>query len=96
MAGDDVNLDRLAQVVREAGRPVHVNVLARAAVRAWLEAGAAAERRYAAGARYRAGETIRFDDQRATVQSVRAESNPVQGPFSRLFSTSPEDFRSLG
>ena len=94
MTGDDVNLDRLARVVREAGRPVHVNVLARAAVRAWLEAGTAA-RRYAPGARYRAGETIRFDDQRATVQSVRAESNPVQGPFSVLTLVLPDGTERL-
>ena len=95
MTGGDVNLDHLAQVVREAGRPVHVNVLSRAAVRAWLEAGAATERRYAAGARYRAGETIRFDDQRATVQSVRAESNPVQGPFSVLTLVLPDGTERL-
>jgi hypothetical protein len=34
MAVEDVRLETLAQAIRKAGRPVHVNVLARAAVRA--------------------------------------------------------------
>ena len=83
MTENDVNLEILSQVIREAGQPVHINVLTRAAARAWLEVGAGV-RHYAPGARYQAGETVLFGDQRAMVESVRQGGNPVQGPFAVL------------
>ena len=83
MTENDVNLEVVSQVIREAGRPVHINVLARATTRARLEAEAGV-RHYAPGARYQAGETVLFGDQRATVKSVQKGGNPVQGPFAVL------------
>jgi len=89
-----VNLDVLAQTLRSAGHPIHVNVLARAAVRTWLEAGAGV-RHYAPGAQYQAGETVVFGDQHATVRSVQEGSNPIQGPFSVLTLILPDDTERL-
>jgi hypothetical protein len=89
MAVKDVNLETLAQVIREKGRPVHVNVLARAAVRAQLEAEGE-ERLYTPGAQYAEKETIRFKGQLATVKSVRAGGNPKQGKFKILTLVMPD------
>ena len=89
MAVKDVNLDALAQVIRETGRPVHVNLLARAAMRARLQAEAG-ERLYAPGAQYAAGETIRFHSRSATVKAVKAGGNPKQGPFKILTLALPD------
>ena len=83
MTLNDVDLDILEALIHEAGRPVHVNVLTRAAIRAWLSAGEEG-RRYAPGAQYQVGETVLFEGQRAAVESVREGSNPVQGPFAVL------------
>jgi len=85
----DVNLEALAQVIHERGRPVHLNQLARAAVRARLQAEAG-ERLYAPGAQYTLGETIRFSDQSATVKAVKAGGNPKQGPFKILTLALPD------
>lgn len=79
----DVNLEALAQVLREAGRPVHVNALARAAVQARLETKAR-ERLYMPGSRYTPGETVCFNGQPATVKAVKAGGNPKQGQFKIL------------
>ncbi len=76
----EVNRERLAQAVREAGHPVHLNLLAQEAVRAWLE-DRAAERGYAPGARYESRETIRFNGQPVQVKAVEIGSNPKQGQF---------------
>jgi len=85
----DVNLESLAQEIHVAGRPLHVNVLARVAVRAWLEAQAG-ERHYAPGARYAPGETIRFNGQLVTVKAVQAGGNPKQGQFKVLTLVLPD------
>jgi len=89
MTVKDVSLEVLAQVIREAGRPVHVNVLTRAAVRAKLETQTG-ERWYAPGAQYATGETIRFNDQPAVVKAIEAGSNPKQGPFKILTLVLPD------
>ncbi|GAB4537244.1 MAG: hypothetical protein Kow0063_23690 [Anaerolineae bacterium] len=89
MTVQDISLETLAQTIRAAGRPVHINVLARAAARAWLEAEAG-ERRYAPGAQYTPGESIRFGGQPATVKAVQAGGNPGQGPFKILTLALPD------
>jgi len=94
MTENDVNLDIQSQAIRETGRPVHTNILARSAVRAWLETGAG-ERYYAPGAQYRAGETVLFNDQYATVKSVQEGGNPVQGSFTVLTLVLPDGTECL-
>lgn len=86
---ENVALETLALVIRETGRPVHVNVLAQAAVRAWLEAEAV-ERHYAPGAKYVQSETIWFNNQPVMVKAVRAGSNPKQGHFKVLTLVLPD------
>ncbi len=83
------DLQTLVQVIREAGRPVHVNVLAQAAVRSRLEAEAQ-KRLYAPGARYTHGETIHFNGQPAKVKAVTDGSNPKQGSFKILTLVLPD------
>lgn len=79
---DVVDVERLARVIEEKGRPVHVNVLAREAVRGFLETHG--ERLYAPGARYAVGELIRLDGQTAEVRAARAGGNPKQKAFAVL------------
>jgi protein-L-isoaspartate O-methyltransferase len=83
MTGADVNLDSLAAVIRQNGRPQHINALAQAALRCWLET-TPTERTYTAGAKYARGEQIRLNGQAVVVQDVRAASNPKQGQFTIL------------
>lgn len=92
LAEDENALQVLARVIREAGRAVHVNVLARAAVRARLQAHTA-ERLYAPDASYAVGETIRFRGRSATLESVQPASNAKQGSFKVLTLALPD--RSL-
>ena len=94
MTADEVSLDGLSQVIRDAGRPLHVSVLTRAAARACLQAGAM-ERCYAPGASYQANETLLFQGQRATVAAVRAGHNPAQGTFSVLTLLLPDGTQRL-
>lgn len=89
MTVGDVNLEILAQTIRETGQPVHINVLARSAVRAWLEVRAG-ERIYAPGARYAEGETIQFKGQQAKVKEIRSGGNPKQGQFKILTLVLPD------
>ena len=89
MTLESVDVETLAQMIRQTGRPVHVNVLARAAVQAQLEAEVG-ERRYAPGAQYASGETIRFNGQPATVKAVKAGGNPKQGQFKILTLALPD------
>jgi formylglycine-generating enzyme required for sulfatase activity len=84
---DVVNVGALAQVIRDAGKPVHVDVLAQAAVRALLEAE---ERRYAPGAQYAPGETIRCNGQLVKVKAVQDGSNLKQGSFKILTLALPD------
>ena len=86
---ETIDLTRLAQVIAQAGRPVHVNMLARAVVRARLEAEAEG-RLYAPGAQYTPEETIRFHGQLAMVKAVKAGGNPKQGPFKILTLALPD------
>ncbi|MBC7249930.1 MAG: Eco57I restriction-modification methylase domain-containing protein [Anaerolineae bacterium] len=86
---ETIDLERLAQVIAQTGRPVHVNVLARAAVQARLEAEAG-QRLYAPGAAYTPGETILLNGQPATVKAVQTGGNPKQGPFKILTLTLPD------
>ena len=83
MKTDEVSLGPLSQVIREAGRPVHINVLDREAARAWLEADGGA-RQYAPGAHYGPGETVLLEGQPTTVKSVLKGCNPIQGVFTIL------------
>jgi len=94
MTADEVSLDGLSQVIRDAGRPLHVSVLTRAAARARLQAGAM-ERCYAPGASYQANETLLFQGQRATVAAVQAGHNPAQGTFSVLTLLLPDGTQRL-
>lgn len=89
MSRDRVDREALAQDIRSAGRPVHINVLARTSVQARLKVEAE-ERCYAPGARYSQGETIRFDDQSVVVKAVQAVSNPEQGQFAVLTLVLPD------
>jgi hypothetical protein len=86
---ENVDLEALVQVIRDAGRPVHVNVLAQAAVRTWLEAEAG-KRHYVPGAKYVQSETIWFNNQPVMVKAVRAGSNPKQGHFTVLTLVLPD------
>lgn len=83
MLGDEVDREGLAQAIREANRPVHLNELGRIAARTWLET-APTERRYAPGATYSPGETVSVDGQPATVVAARTGGNPAQGTFQVL------------
>jgi hypothetical protein len=85
----DVNLEELAQMIRERGRSVYIGELARAAVRVWLEA-IVGKRRYSPGAQHTLGETIQFDGNLVTVKSVRSGSNPQQGQFKVLTLALPD------
>jgi hypothetical protein len=89
MIARDVNLELLAQQLWTAGRPLHINVLARAAVRAWLE-DQAEVRLYVPGARYVPGETIHFKDELVTVKAVQTASNLKQGQFKILTLALPD------
>ena len=80
----------LAQTIRSAGRPLHVNVLARA----WLAAQAGG-RRYAPGSRYRPEETIILDGQQAVVEAVERAKNPIQGTFAILTLRFPDGTKRL-
>ncbi len=64
------DVEAMTNLIEEKGRPVHINVLARAVVERYLRARS--ERLYAPGASYVAGETIRLDGQKVAVQAVRA------------------------
>jgi len=86
---ENMDPEVLAQEIRTAGRPVHINVLARVAVQAQLEAKAK-ERRYAPGAKYAQGETIRFNGQPVMVKAVQTANNPKQGQFTVLTLTLPD------
>jgi len=77
---DHVDLDVLASLIREAGRPVPIRMLALAALRAWMETRAG-ERHYAPGDQYAVGETIQFNNELAKVKAVQDGENPVQGRF---------------
>lgn len=79
----DVDLEELAQVIREKGRPVRVGALARTAVRSQLEIKSG-QRSYAPGAKYLKGQTIQLRGQSAKIESVLAGGNPAQGRFSVL------------
>jgi len=90
----DVNPDVLAQTIRSAGSPLHINMLTRTAVRAWPDAQAG-ERRYAPGSQYRVGETVLLDGQCATVEAAGRGENPLQGPFTILTLRFPDGTERL-
>jgi hypothetical protein len=77
MEVSDVDLESLAEAIREKGRPVLLNSLALVAVQAWLKHS----RIYAPGAAYTVGEHIRWKGQRAYVVAVEKGENPHQGTF---------------
>ncbi len=79
MIQGNVSSGALVRLIRKAGRPVHINGLTRAAIQAWLEAGAA-ERRYAPGAHYQAGETVLLEGQRTVVKAVQSGQTPYRAP----------------
>lgn len=83
MTADHVNLDALIPVIREAGRPVSIRVLALAALCAWMESRVG-ERHYAPGDEYVAGDVIRFNGELVEVKAVQDGENPVQGQFKIL------------
>lgn len=94
MIDSNLNLKDSHNIIQEAGRPVHINILTRNAARAWLKSRAE-ERHYAPGDRYRPGETLLFERQRVTVESVQEGSNPLQGSFTILTLRLPDDARRL-
>jgi hypothetical protein len=76
----DIDLSLIEKAIREEGKPLHINQLAKVALRAHLES-AASERCYAPAAAYQQGERIRFRGELCTVKVVRPGGNPVQGQF---------------
>ncbi|MCX7855135.1 MAG: hypothetical protein N2556_04015 [Anaerolineae bacterium] len=89
-----VDPEVLAQAIRSSGRPLHINVLTRAAARAWLETRAG-PRPYAPGNSYRVGETVCIADQTATVEATHRGENPKQGPFAILILRFPDGTKCL-
>lgn len=89
MSPHDVDLDALEQEIRSAGRPVHINVLARAVAQPW-SSGPVKPRRYAPGSGYRRGEKVLVDKQAATVKATTRAENPVQGSFRILTLALPD------
>jgi hypothetical protein len=79
----DLNPEPFVDLIHDAGRPLHLNVLAQHAAQTWLEARAQ-QRCYAPGTQYKPGERIRFRGQWATVTNVQSACNPAQGEFSIL------------
>lgn len=72
----------LAQAVYSSGRPLHINALVRAAIRACMEASQ--PRPYAPGNAYRVGENVLIAGQIATVETIQRGENPKQGSFTIL------------
>ncbi len=93
MIQGNVSADALVQLIRQAGRPVHINVLTRAALQAWLETGG--ERHYAPGADYQVGETVLLEGQRTVVKAVQPGHNPLQGFFSVVTLALPDGTERL-
>jgi len=79
-----MDLDWLATYIREADRPVAIDMLARQAVRAMVVSNGNL-RTYAAGRSYRKEERVRLLDGRVgDILSVESGSNDVQGSFEIL------------
>lgn len=74
------SLAAIADLIREAGSPLHINRLAPIAVRLWLESQAG-QRAYAPGAIYAEGEVVQFHGRSARVIAVQPGDNPKQGKF---------------
>lgn len=81
--GADVDLGMVEQGILQAGRPVQINSLARAAVRPQLEAEDG-QRRYTPREQCAENETIRLEGHLVTVKSVHAGSNRKEGCFKIL------------
>ena len=94
IAKTNVELELLEAVIGREGRPVHINVLARAAIRSILELEAV-ERPYAPGSTYAQGDQIRLDGNTATVEQVLEGSNPTQGAFKILTLLFPDGTKRL-
>jgi len=86
----DVDIEMLAHVIREAGRPVHVNKLAWAFVRTRLLAEAREVRRYNPNATYVVGDQVRWKGKLGKVESVEDGMNPKQGQFKILTLALPD------
>ncbi|MCA9936939.1 MAG: hypothetical protein KC415_23550, partial [Anaerolineales bacterium] len=84
-----IDLAKLESLIRERGKPVHVNILTQTAVSAWLEQNAQA-RPYAPGDTYKVGETIQFNSRSATITATQLGYNPQQGNFQILTLTLPD------
>ncbi|HIE27595.1 TPA: hypothetical protein EYP66_09935, partial [Candidatus Poribacteria bacterium] len=78
----NVDIETLAQVICEAGRPVHVNNLAREFVRWGLLAVRKEVRRYSPSATYAVGDKVRWKGKLGEVKAVKDGENPRQGKFS--------------
>jgi len=79
-----MDLDWLATYIREADRPVAIDVLARQAVRAMV-VNDGNLRTYAAGRSYRKGERVRLlDGSLGDILAVETGSNELQGTFEIL------------
>ena len=79
----DIDPVDLAKVIRDAGKPVHINVLARTVATSWLNQ-VESERGYAPGAFYEEGENIQLYGRSATITVIQPGHNPKQGEFQIL------------
>ncbi|MFQ6041869.1 MAG: hypothetical protein ACE5PV_13510 [Candidatus Poribacteria bacterium] len=81
MEASDVDVEVLAQAIREAFRPVHVNKLAREFVRVQLLAETREVRRYTPSATYAVGDKVRWKGKLGEVKAMADGGNPRQGKF---------------
>lgn len=70
----------IAEAIRAAARPVHINKLTRTAIAAWLAQSPQAHP-YAPGNSYQVGDLLLLNGRSATVTGVQPGHNPQQGHF---------------
>lgn len=78
----ELDITLLENLIKERGKPTHINLLAECATRKKLEDDA--PRLYVPGASYSKSETILYKDSLVTVKDVREGGNPKQGKFQIL------------
>ncbi len=94
MGPQDVDLDALEDQIRSAGKPVHINSLARAAAQSW-SSRLATRRQYAPGSRYARGEIVLIDGQAYVVKAVTPARNQEQGHFQIVALELPDGTKRL-
>lgn len=84
-----INLPTVETYIRNRGRPVHINMLARTAVSAWLEQNTQI-RQYAPDITYTVGDMIQFNGRATTITAIQPGYNPQQGKFQILTLVLPD------